>query len=71
MGRQSIAEQRRIQIGRALQACMLEKGSYESTSVKDIAQRADMAARADPPLFQEQGRNPHAGGAHALRIHPQ
>lgn len=44
MGRQSIAEQRRIQIGRALQACMLEKGSYESTSVKDIAQRADMAA---------------------------
>lgn len=23
---------------------MLEKGSYESTSVKDIAQRADMAA---------------------------
>lgn len=43
MGRPSISEQRRIEIGRALQACMINNGSYESTSVKDIAQQAGLA----------------------------
>ncbi len=43
MGRPSISEQRRIEIGRALQACMVRKGSYEATSVKDIAQEAGIA----------------------------
>lgn len=44
MGRPSLAEQRRIEICRALQSCMVQKGSYEITSVKDIAQQAGMAA---------------------------
>ena len=43
MGRPSISEQRRIEIGRALQVCMIKNGSYESTSVKDIAQQAGIA----------------------------
>lgn len=43
MGRPSISEQRRIEIGRALQTCMVRNGSYESTSVKDIAQQAGIA----------------------------
>lgn len=43
MGRPSISEQRRIEIGRALQTCMVRNGSYESTSVKDIAQEAGIA----------------------------
>lgn len=43
MGRPSISEQRRMEIGRALQACMVRNGSYESTSVKDIAQEAGVA----------------------------
>lgn len=43
MGRPSISEQRRIEIGRALQVCMIHNGSYESTSVKDIAQQAGLA----------------------------
>jgi len=43
MGRPSISEQRRIEIGRALQVCMVQNGSYESTSVKDIAQQAGLA----------------------------
>ena len=43
MGRPSISEQRRIEIGRALQTCMIRNGSYESTSVKDIAQQAGIA----------------------------
>ena len=43
MGRPSISEQRRIEIGRALQTCMIQNGSYESTSVKDIAQQAGIA----------------------------
>lgn len=43
MGRPSISQQRRIEIGRALQMCMIENGSYESTSVKDIAQKAGLA----------------------------
>jgi len=43
MGRPSISEQRRIEIGRALQVCMVHNGSYESTSVKDIAQQAGLA----------------------------
>lgn len=43
MGRPSMSEQRRIEIGRALQACMIRNGSYESTSVKDIAQEAGVA----------------------------
>lgn len=44
MGRPSIFEQRRIEIGRALQACMVKNGSYESTSVKEIAKQAGLAA---------------------------
>lgn len=44
MGRPAMTEQRRIEICRALQSCMVEKGSYEITSVKDIAQRGNMAA---------------------------
>ncbi len=44
MGRPSLTEQRRIEICRALQICMMEKGSYEATSVKDIAQKGGMAA---------------------------
>ena len=43
MGRPSISEQRRIEIGRALQTCVVRNGSYESTSVKDIAQEAGIA----------------------------
>ena len=43
MGRPSIAEQRRIEIGRALQTCMVRNGSYSQTSVKDIAQEANVA----------------------------
>ncbi|MBQ6221344.1 MAG: TetR/AcrR family transcriptional regulator [Solobacterium sp.] len=43
MGRPSIAEQRRIEIGRALQTCMIRSGSYRLTSVKDIAQEANVA----------------------------
>ena len=43
MGRPSISEQRRIEIGRALQVCMVKNGSYEATSVKDIAQEAGIA----------------------------
>lgn len=43
MGRPSISEQRRMEIGRALQACMVRNGSYEATSVKDIAQEAGIA----------------------------
>lgn len=43
MGRPSISEQRRIEIGRALQNCMIKNGSYEATSVKDIAQEAGVA----------------------------
>lgn len=43
VGRPSISEQRRIEIGRALQTCMVKNGSYESTSVKDIAQEAGIA----------------------------
>lgn len=43
MGRPSISEQRRIEIGRALQVCMVRNGSYEATSIKDIAQQAGLA----------------------------
>lgn len=43
MGRPSMSEQRRIEIGRALQTCMIRNGSYEITSVKDIAQEAGVA----------------------------
>ena len=43
MGRPSIAEQRRIEIGRALQACVINTGSYRLTTVKDIAQQANVA----------------------------
>lgn len=43
MGRPSISEQRRMEIGRALQSCMARNGSYEATSVKDIAQEAGVA----------------------------
>ena len=38
MGRPSLAEQRRVEICRALQSCVIRNGSYEMTSVKDIAQ---------------------------------
>ena len=44
MGRPSLAEQRRVEICRALQSCVIRNGSYEMTSVKDIAQEAGMAA---------------------------
>ena len=44
MGRPSLAEQRRVEICRALQNCVIRNGSYELTSVKDIAQEAGMAA---------------------------
>ena len=44
MGRPSLAEQRRVEICRALQRCAIRNGSYEMTSVKDIAQEAGMAA---------------------------
>lgn len=44
MGRPSLAEQRRVEICRALQICVIRNGSYEMTSVKDIAQEAGMAA---------------------------
>ena len=44
MGRPSLAEQRRVEICRALQSCLIRNGSYEMTSVKDIAQEAGMAA---------------------------
>lgn len=44
MGRQALVEQRRIEIGRALEDCIVEKGSYESTSIKDIAEKNGMAA---------------------------
>lgn len=43
MGRPALTEQRRIEICRALQSCMVERGSYEATSVKDIAQEGGMA----------------------------
>ena len=42
MARTFILGQRRIEIGRALQTCMIQKGSYESTSVKDIARQAGL-----------------------------
>lgn len=42
MARTLILGQRRIEIGRALQTCMIQKGSYESTSVKDIARQAGL-----------------------------
>ncbi len=44
MGRPSLAEQRRMEICRALQSAVIRNGSYEMTSVKDIAQEAGMAA---------------------------
>lgn len=44
MGRPSLAEQRRVEICQALQSCVIRNGSYEMTSVKDIAQEAGMAA---------------------------
>lgn len=44
MGRPSLAEQRRVEICRAFQSCVIRTGSYEMTSVKDIAQEAGMAA---------------------------
>lgn len=44
MGRPSLAEQRRMEICRALQSAVIRNGSYELTSVKDIAQEAGMAA---------------------------
>ena len=43
MGRPSMSEQRRIEIGRALQTCMIRSGSYQTTTVKDIAQEAGVA----------------------------
>lgn len=42
MARTLILGQRRIEIGCALQTCMIQKGSYESTSVKDIARQAGL-----------------------------
>lgn len=39
-----MAEQRRMEICRALQSAVIRNGSYEMTSVKDIAQEAGMAA---------------------------
>lgn len=42
MARTLILGQRRIEIGHALQTCMIQKGSYESTSVKDIARQAGL-----------------------------
>ena len=49
MGRPSLAEQRRVEICRALQSCVIRNGSYEMTSVKDIAQEA-----ADGGLFRSE-----------------
>lgn len=43
MGRPSLVEQRRMEIGRALQTCMIRSGSYQTTTVKDIAQQAGLA----------------------------
>ena len=43
IGRPSISEQRRIEIGRALQTCMVRNGSYEATTIKEIAQEAGIA----------------------------
>ena len=43
MGRQSMTDQRRVEICRALQKGMLGNGSYERTSIKDIAQKAGVA----------------------------
>lgn len=43
MGRAAMIEQRRIEIEQALEKCMLERGSYDQTSIKDIAQQAGLA----------------------------
>lgn len=42
MGRLSLAEQRRVEICRALEDCMIENGTYEGTSIRDIAKKAGM-----------------------------